>query len=68
MLLYSVVCAREPSRPLERAQIREAVESLATKVDKEYFDTETAEKLSQRLREELAQAQYDEVASLEELA
>src|SRR5688500_7367545 len=68
ILLCSVLCAQERSCTVESDQRRETVESLAKHVGKEYFDAETAEKLSQRLKEELANARYDDVTTLQDLA
>jgi retinol-binding protein 3 len=66
ILLASVLCGQD--RPVDRNLIRETVESLAKLIGDEYFDAETAERVGERLQEQLAAGRYDDVPSLPALA
>ena len=59
---------RQRNDGLDRTVVRDAVESLATVVDREYFDAEVAARVAQRLREKLAQGSYSGVQTLKSLA
>lgn len=68
LFLCSALPAQRPSPPVAKDLIQGTVESLAKIVGQEYFDAEMAERVGKRLRDDLAQGQYDDASSPRSLA
>lgn len=67
VLLYGQV-AEQPIARIDRAFIRETVDSLASVVDGEYFDPDVAARVAASVRAWLAQGRYDTATTPESLA
>jgi retinol-binding protein 3 len=68
MLMCSQAAGQQPSVALDRDMVRDAVESLAEIVAREYFDADVARRIASSLRQGLASGRYDAARTPDELA
>ncbi len=66
--LSTDVAGQPPASQVDREFVRKTVESLATIVQREYFDPDVAARVDASLRQRLVQGRYAEVPTLESLA
>ncbi len=59
---------QQPAAGMTRALIREAVETIASVVEREYFDPEVARRTAASVRARLSQGLYDRAATVDALA